>query len=280
MMKHTKLQSVISGKVVTLTPNASLGHALETMASKAVSSLVIVDENVRPIGIFTEHDALRCIATNYPKETLLSSIMSDGVVTVDLDEDVHDAYALMSARGFRHIVVVNNEGVLVGLASQGDFLRHIGLEKFVKFKVTKEVMNKSLLMIEQTFTLEESAKRMNERRVDYAIVMDQNISKGLITERDITLCIAKGGDAKCSVTTCWHTNYPTIHENTPLQDAASMMESHGVHQLIVVDDHEKLVGLLGRDEVLQAIHGGYFEYLIKLVDQKSVAMSKIEAGKQ
>ena len=279
-MKHTKLHSVISGKVVTLTSEVSLGVAMETMAEKSVSSLVIVDDAVRPIGIFTEHDALKCIATNYPKETLLASVMSDGVITVGLDEDVHDAYALMSARGFRHIVVVDENGILAGLASQGDFLRHIGLEEYVNCKVTKEVMNKSLLMIEHTLSLEEAAGQMNERGVDYAIVMDQESAKGLITERDITLCIAKGGDVKCPVTTCWHTGYPVIHESTPLQDAASMMEGHGVHQLIVVDDHEKLVGLLGRDEVLQAIHGGYFDYLIQLVDEKSAAVSNMEIGKQ
>lgn len=279
-MKHTKLQSVISGKVVTLNCEASLGHALEMMAEKSVSSLVMVDDAVRPIGIFTEHDALKCIAINYPKDTLLSSVMSNGVVTVGLDEDVHDAYALMSARGFRHIVVVDEKGILVGLASQGDFLRHIGLEQFVSCKMTREVMNKSLLMIDHTLTLEESAGRMNERGVDYAIVMDNDVSKGLITERDLTLCIAKGGDAKSSVTTCWHTNYPTIHENTPLQDAAMMMEAHGVHQLIVVSEKDKLVGLLGRDEVLQAIHGNYFEYLISLVDEKSAAILKMEASKQ
>ncbi len=274
-MNHTKLKSVISSKVVTLAPDTSLGHALETMAKKSVSSLVIVDDVARPIGIFTEHDALKCIANDCPKETLLSSLMSDGVVTASLDEDVHDVYALMSARGFRHIIVVDENGILAGLASQGDFLRHIGLEKFVRYKVTKEVMNKSLLMIEHTLTLEESARRMNEHGVDYAIVVDNDFPSGLITERDIMLCIAKGGDPKCLVTTCWHTDYLTIHENTPLQDAASMMEVHGIHQLIVVDDNEKFVGLLGREDVLHSIHGRYFEYLIKLVDEKSAAMHEL-----
>lgn len=274
-MKHTKLRSIISRKVVTIKSGTSIGQALEMMANKSVSSLVIVDEAIHPIGIFTEHDALSCIAAKHPKETRLFNVMSHGVITVTLDEDIHDAYAVMSARGFRHIVVVDNQGTLVGIASQGDFLRHIGLEKFVKFKVTKEVMNKSLLMIEMFDTLEEAAQQMNERGVDYAIVMEKSFPKGLINEHDITLWMAKSGDAQTVVKKLYHTDYPTIYESTPLQEAAAMMEQHGVHQLIVIDEEEKLVGLLGRDEVLQAIHGGYFEYLIKLVDEKSAAMSQL-----
>ncbi len=274
-MKHTKLRSIISGKVVTIKPHTLLGEALEIMASKSVSSLIIVDEAIRPIGIFTEHDALSCIAAKHSKKIPLSNVMTHGVITVTLDEDIHDAYAVMSARGFRHIVVVDNQGVLAGLASQGDFLRHIGLEQFGKFKVTKEVMNKSLLMIDTSLTLEEAAQQMNERGVDYAIVMEKGFPKGLINERDITLWIAKNGDARTAIDALYHIDYPMIYESTPLQEAAVMMEQHGVHQLIVIDDEETLVGLLGRDEVLQAIHGGYFEYLIKLVDEKSAAMNQL-----
>lgn len=274
-MKHTKLRSIISAKVVTIKSETLLGEALEIMANKSVSSLVVVDEAVRPIGIFTEHDALSCIAEKYSKNTPLLKVMSHGVVTVTLDEDIHDAYAVMSARGFRHIVVVDSEGALAGLASQGDFLRHIGLEQFGKLKITKEVMNKSLLMIDTSLTLEEAAQQMNERGVDYAIVMEKGFPYGLINERDITLQMAKTGDAKTAVKELWHTDYPTIHEATSLHDAAAMMEKHGVHQLIVLDDQQALVGLLGRDEVLRAIHGGYFEFLIKLVDEKSTAMSQL-----
>ena len=158
MAKQIKIGSIISPKVVTVKADVLVSKALEVMEAKSVSSVIIVDEDVKPTGIFTEHDALRCIASEKVDSTSVRDVMSEGVLSVHLDENIHDAYAMMSARGYRHIVVVDDEGVLAGLATQGDFLRHIGLEQFVKLKLTKDVMNKSLVMIDVTFTLEAAAK--------------------------------------------------------------------------------------------------------------------------
>lgn len=279
-MKLITLKSIVADHALALNGTQPIVKALEMMTSLEISSIIVVDSENRPIGIFTEHDALRVVADFVNIEHPLSEVMTADPFCVEETLYLHDAYAMMEEKGYRHLVVIDSLGQFVGVVSEGDFLRHIGFEQLGKFKVVAEAMSDSPLIVSLETPLFEAAALMHERKSDYAVVLNGSHPVGLITERDIAhQYTQENGQKDVTVEVLLHRNFRIIQKDIPLQEAASLMEEHGVHQLIVVDETESLVGLLSRHDVLHAVHGAYFEYLIRVIDQKNEAIIKIGTRK-
>ena len=141
-MKMITLKSIVSERIFTLESTQTIAKALEIMAEQSISSMVIVDDGNSPIGIFTEHDALRVVADKIDLQKLLSSVMTPNPFCVDENLYLHDAYAMMEEKNYRHLVVVDSNGKFSGVVSEGDFLRHIGFEQLSKFKMVSEAMKR------------------------------------------------------------------------------------------------------------------------------------------
>ena len=279
-MQHMTLKSIIADQPRVLYAQQTVAEALEMMAELLISSVIIIDEDNHPIGIFTERDALRVVADDLNLHSLLIDIMTMNPFCVEETILVHDAYMKMEEKGYRHLVVVDESGQFVGVVSEGDFLRHIGFEELGKFKIVSEVMSISPLIIACDAPLAEAAALMHNRKCDNAIILDGSHPIGVITERDITHWRAQDKSAMdTTVEKLLHRDFHFIQEGVTLQEAAVMMENHGVHQIIVVDGDGSLVGLLSRHDVLHAVHGAYFEFLMRVIDQKNNTISKIEERK-
>jgi len=250
---------------------------MEVMSLGNLSSLVIVDEDNRPIGIFTERDSIKVISGTIALDAHLGDAMSQGVYTVHRDDEIHDTYAIMSEKGFRHLVIVDDEGKLEGVATQGDFLRHIGFDNVTYRKNITTVMTKSVVMLNRNATITYAASLMAEHHSDYAVITEGMIPVGLITERDILqYASAKNEFSDDPIWRVYKSDFPVCTEETSLSEAASLMERHGVHQLIIADEEGGLIGLLTRYDLLQALHGSYFEFLIRQVDTKSAALNELK----
>ena len=116
-----RLGDLISGKVFSVAPTATVAEAAETMVKGRVGSAVVVD-GPWLLGIFTERDALRVAAAGAdPKTTGVTDWMTKDPITVAPDTDSDDAAAIMATEGFRHLPVVDGDSV-VGVVSLRDVL--------------------------------------------------------------------------------------------------------------------------------------------------------------
>jgi CBS domain-containing protein len=116
-----RLGDIISGKVYSVAPTASVAEAAEIMVKGRVGSAVVID-GPWLLGIFTERDALRVAAAGTdPKAAAVRDWMTKDPVTVDPDADSDDAAAIMATEGFRHLPVVEGDSV-VGVVSLRDVL--------------------------------------------------------------------------------------------------------------------------------------------------------------
>ena len=104
-------------KVLTAPSNTSVRTAAKLMAKRKVSAVMVV-ENKRLVGIFTERDAVfRVIAKDRDTEaTRLGDVMTPAPKTVAPDESFGYALVLMQENGFRHVPVVEN-GDPIGIVS-------------------------------------------------------------------------------------------------------------------------------------------------------------------
>ncbi|MDP2432037.1 MAG: DUF294 nucleotidyltransferase-like domain-containing protein [Pseudomonadota bacterium] len=125
------LETLIRREPVTCAPETSLREVLETMHKLGIGSMVAVDENRKPVGIFTLHDVLNRVAlAEVSLDVLFSTVMSPNPRTLPPHALAHDAALVMAKQGFRHILV-EEDGQLKGLISEKDLfsLQRVGLRQ-------------------------------------------------------------------------------------------------------------------------------------------------------
>jgi len=119
-----QVANIMTQQICTLNTNDSVQQALEIMATKRISCVVIVSR-MKPVGIFTERDVTRLYGSGLNEKATVDSIMSSPVRTIDVTTFIPQANAIMRDEHLRHLVVVDNSGALVGLLSQSDIARRI-----------------------------------------------------------------------------------------------------------------------------------------------------------
>ena len=105
---------------VTVPPEATVKEAVKLMHREGSSSVIIVDSEGRPIGIFTERDLVRVVAEGVDLETSISRVMTPRPITVSVDDPLSKAVSKMVEHRIRNLPVVDSEGRLAGLVTARD----------------------------------------------------------------------------------------------------------------------------------------------------------------
>src|ERR1700759_4079308 len=100
---------VMNRNVLSVDPTASIGEAAEKMMDGGVGAVVVMEDMVRMVGIVTERDLMRAVAQRArAAEAKVRQWMTESVVTIEPDTEIHDAAKMMFKRNFRHLPVVNS----------------------------------------------------------------------------------------------------------------------------------------------------------------------------
>ena len=105
-------------------------------------------------------------------------------------------------------------------------------------------------------SVQAAADRMNSRNVGTLLVLNPlQQPLGIVTDRDLAVrVLAKGKDPFSTTVGDVMTLFPkTIREDTPIEQAITLMRSGPYRRLPVVDHAGKLVGLLSIDDVLDLL---------------------------
>lgn len=103
--------------LVVVDPGTSLAEVARRMRRHDSDSVAVMDEG-RLVGIVTERNLVGAIADLVnPGQVSARVLMAADPATVTADEDVAMVAAKMVALGVRHLIVVDRQGLPVGLLS-------------------------------------------------------------------------------------------------------------------------------------------------------------------
>ena len=118
----TRLSELMTGAVVSVAPEDTLGEAAERMAEEGVGSAVVLDSG-RLIGILTERDLLRAVAGRvHTSEARVREWMTVDPMTATEATSADEAMRTMLEQGFRHLPVIE-EGRTIGVVSLRELMR-------------------------------------------------------------------------------------------------------------------------------------------------------------
>ena len=110
----------------TVAPGATLGEVEQLLVEGRCRGAVLVVEEGRPVGIFTERDVLYRTALNdVDRTTPIGELATSPVKTAGADDLVADAVETMTRGGYRHLPLVDRDGRAVGILAGRDLLRFI-----------------------------------------------------------------------------------------------------------------------------------------------------------
>jgi CBS domain-containing protein len=117
-----RLGELMTGAIVAVAPEDTLGEAAERMAEEGVGSAVVLDSG-RLIGILTERDLLKAVAGRvHTSEARVREWMTIDPITASESTDVEEAMRTMLEHGFRHLPVVEG-GRTIGVVSLRECMR-------------------------------------------------------------------------------------------------------------------------------------------------------------
>jgi CBS domain-containing protein len=110
----------MTASVSSVSPSQSLADVAEVMKREDVGSVPVVEKG-RLAGIVTDRDIVtRAVAEQRnPQAVTVEEIASHDLVTVEPEQDLDDALALMARHKVRRLPVLE-EGRLIGMLAQAD----------------------------------------------------------------------------------------------------------------------------------------------------------------
>ena len=129
------VSSVMVRDVKTVREEQTILDVCRVMHDNNIGSVIVVRENenpsidrppFEPTGIITERDIVNHIATKLIAiQAPAREVMSKPLVTVRPETSLADAIQTMQAKDFRRLVVVDNDGRMVGIVTDKDIFRAI-----------------------------------------------------------------------------------------------------------------------------------------------------------
>ena len=109
-----------------------------------------------------------------------------------------------------------------------------------------EIMTRDVEVIHPDTTVQQAARKMDELNVGPLPVCDGERLVGMLTDRDIVVRGAAAGldPLTTPVSDVMTRDIVTCTEHANVDDAARIMELHQIRRLVVLDENQRLVGIV------------------------------------
>jgi len=112
-----------SGVLIYTAPSTSVREAVATMSDHNIGSILVMENNQKLVGIFSERDLLNRVVNEDldPAKTPIHEVMTPDVVVVSGETARSDALQIMQENHIRHLPIADDDK-LYGIVSLRDLL--------------------------------------------------------------------------------------------------------------------------------------------------------------
>lgn len=247
------LADIMSCRIVGVSPTCPLEEAARRMSDARVSALLVTEGNL-PVGILTERDVVRLLRDRAALDIPVSAAMSSPVATATPDLDFRSAYNLLRRRGIRHLLVVNEAGEALGIATSTDFRTHLGLDILRKFEDLSAAMEPCAAELPPDAPLSRALDLMTESRRDYVLAVLDRRPVGIVTERDAPRLLTAHADPdRVCLGEVMNAPVHCLAADSSVADAVAAMAQRRVRQMPAVDAEGRLIGVVSQHRLLERL---------------------------
>jgi CBS domain-containing protein len=247
------LSDITTRRVLGVTGDCPMTAAARRMGETRVSCLVVM-EGTMPCGIITERDLVRLLHRRPRPGLLVADIAKMPVVTAPVDLDFRSAYVLVRQRGIRHLIAVNHDGTLAGVATATDFRLRLGLDGFREITDSAAFLDPFTATLPPEALLAEALEHMVQTPWDYVLVVKGEKPLGILTERDIPLLLAADVQPdQVSLHEVMSTPVHSIPPGATVAEASARMAKLRIRHVAVVGGTQRLIGMISQDALMEKL---------------------------
>jgi CBS domain-containing protein len=116
-------------RIIHIESTATVLEAAQKLQSYQIGAVLVMDNDAL-VGILSERDVCnRLVAQGKsPATTLVKDIMTPSPDTITPDQSAENALAMMAANRYRHLPIVDDSGVVLGMVSIRDLYAAIKVQ--------------------------------------------------------------------------------------------------------------------------------------------------------
>ena len=273
MPSDQSIDRIVHKTLLSCSPDTPILSAAKQMAAARCSSIVVV-RGGRPVGIWTERDALSVdLSDPAAVDRPISAVMSAPIKTIAIGTSIGDAGMRFKLEGVRHFVVVNDAGAAIGIISQSDVILRHGVEHFLVLRNVRASLHRPMVWVRPDAALSEAMAAMKAARADAAVVLDDSGTEpGIITERDVVRIIAEHGTLPKNVGEIASRPLVSITEDDSLLAARNLLEERNIRHIGVKRADGTLAGLLSFSDILSTLQYEYVQRLDEALRERDEAL--------
>ena len=262
-------------QAVCSVPQTTDNH-LEHLQIQARSSCVLIVENNRPVGIFTEQNVVE-LSTQKPnlENLALHDVMIHPVITLQESKftDLFFALNLLQHHRIRHLPLVDEENQLVGLLTYESLRQILRPVDLLRLRLVHEVMTTNVLCAPANVSILAIARLMAENQVSSVMIVETQASLtiplGMVTERDIVQLKALSVNFDtCLAQTVMSTPVFCVTVDESLWTVQQIMEQRFIQRLAVTGSAGELLGIVTHSSILEALNPWELYKLTAVLQEK------------
>jgi diguanylate cyclase (GGDEF)-like protein/PAS domain S-box-containing protein len=256
------LQSICSGKLVSITTDTSVPDVIRLMREKRLSSLVVLDKSESLAGIVTESNIVNAASSTDINSIFAADIMTSPVIYASSGMLYHEAYHLLTQQIISHLVVVNHVKQPISIVTSTDFIHHLDIEHLMDVRYVDDVVDHKLHFIPTSTNLKEAFQLFSESTANCLIVGSRTDVQGILTEKDMVRLLDKKIDLHTStVQMVMHKPVFSVSYGTTLSETRALMIAQNCHLLLVTDEHGYAAGIVTQKGLISGVESRYIGLL-------------------
>ena len=203
-LNEIPIKELMSRNLVTVSLDGQdvLSQCAIRMDTFQISSIILVDEKGKLIGIITKSDLARHFAIKYPRVYKVKNYMSQKIMTCRKTDSLCFGLDMLNKNKISRLVVTDNDGKALGVITYNSFLRnsiyfknpnrdYLFPANSGKDMTIDDIIDSELIIVSSEDDLAKAANLMAEYKVSGIPVADANDLKGVITATDIVKAYTK-----------------------------------------------------------------------------------------
>ncbi|MDP2822240.1 MAG: EAL domain-containing protein [Sulfuritalea sp.] len=261
-MNHNLVAAMMTRRILAVAPETTLSEVMGVMSRERVGAVVVM-ESAQPFGVITEHDIVRALSQGGTVQgQTCRELASAPALSVSAAADYREAYHLLSGRNIRHLLVTDQDGSVIGMLTEGDIMRHLGVEYFVSLRNVGAAMTRDVVTLPPEAPLSDAVQAMAARGIGCVVVAAECRPLGIFSECDAVGLSAGGRDpARVSLRDAMVAPVRTVSPECSLHEAVKVMTGAAIRRLVVVDAEGRIAGILTQHDVIKGLEGRYLKLL-------------------
>jgi len=192
--------NIMTSNPLTVDISTKLEEVLELMINYGVGAVPVVSKGML-IGIVSELEIMKYLAGKQVR-VKVREVMTNDVITADLDSTLERVMRLMVRAGIRRVPIVNGD-LLAGVVSWKNIIGLIGSHKVfealrsetideLRALPVKQVISTDIVKVSPNIDIGVAAESMISGGEGYALVIEEDELRGIVTARDIVFGIVVG----------------------------------------------------------------------------------------